>query len=114
MEQGHGTWGERLRTFEWSGGIATILFLNPLQECSWHKHLTAYNKFTCISGSVMIESEKGYTTTLLPKQTFTVEPGVMHKFITGKDSAVVEEIAYVTYNEHDIQREKLGGPVNVR
>ena len=36
----------------------------------------------------------------------------MHKFITGKDSAVVEEIAYVKYNEFDIQREKLGGPVN--
>ena len=112
MDMGHGTWGERLRTFEWSGGIVTLLFLQPLQECSYHKHLTAYNKFTCISGSVMIESEKGYTTTLLPKQTFTTEPGVMHKFITGKEPAVVEEIAYVKYNEHDIHREKLGGPVN--
>jgi quercetin dioxygenase-like cupin family protein len=112
MEQTHGTWGERLRTFEWSGGIVTILFLQPSHECSWHKHIASYNKFTCISGKVVIETDKGYKTELFPKQEFTVEPGVMHKFITVDEYAVVEEIAYCKYNEHDIQREKLGGPVN--
>ena len=112
MEQTHGTWGERLRTFQWSGGIVTLLFLQPKHECSWHKHQTSFNKFTCISGKLVIKSDKGYETTIGPKQCFTVEPGVMHLFRTLDEPTIVEEIAYTNYNEFDIQREKLGGPVN--
>jgi len=109
--QTHGTWGERLRTFKWDGGIATILFLRPNQRCSWHNHTTTWNQFTCIQGCVGIRTDKGYVTKLCEKQTFTVEPGVAHEFQTYEDGAIVEEIAYVVYDETDINRARLGGPL---
>lgn len=111
MEQTHGSWGNRLRTFQWDGGIVTLLYLQSNKRCSWHKHLTSYNKFTCISGKVVIKTDKGYSTTLTEKQEFTVEPGVMHEFQTLDEPAIVEEIAYTKYTEYDIQRERLGGPM---
>ncbi len=58
-----------------------------------------------------IRTDKGYVTKLYPKQTFTVEPGVFHEFQTYDEEAVVEEIAYVAYDEYDINREVLGGPL---
>ena len=109
--QTHGTWGERLRTFGWDGGIVTILFLRPMQRCSWHTHKATWNQFTCIEGCVGVKTEKGYITKLYPKQTFTVEPGVAHEFQTYEDPAIVEEVAYVRYSESDISRERLGGPL---
>jgi mannose-6-phosphate isomerase-like protein (cupin superfamily) len=111
MEATHGLWGERVRTFSWDGGLVTILFLEPNKRCSWHKHVATWNQFTCISGEVRIKTEKGYTTTLSPKQVFTVEPGVKHEFQTGDVSAIVEEVAFVKYDETDIQRENVGGDV---
>lgn len=112
MSQTHGSWGERLRTYHGDTILVTILFLKPKQRCSWHSHTASFNKFTCISGVVGIKTDKGYETKLYPKQEFTVEPGVKHEFRTYKDGAVVEEIAYVVYDENDIQREQLGGPMN--
>ena len=109
MEATHGAWGERCRTFSWDGGLVTILFLEPNKRCSWHHHVATWNQFTCISGEVRIKTEKGYITVLGPKQVFTVEPGVQHEFQTGEQSAIVEEIAFVKYDEHDILREKVGG-----
>jgi mannose-6-phosphate isomerase-like protein (cupin superfamily) len=110
MEQTHGSWGERLRTFQWDGGLCTILFLEPNQRCSWHCHSTAYNQFTVISGELGVRTDKGYVTRLGPKQVFTVEPGICHEFETYDSRTIVEEIAFVKYNEYDIQRQKLGGP----
>jgi D-lyxose ketol-isomerase len=109
--QTHGSWGERLRTFAWDGGICTILFLRPNQRCSWHDHTSTWNQFTCIQGCIGIKTDKGYVTKLYPKQTFTVEPRVKHEFQTYDEGAVVEEIAYVRYHEQDINREALGGPL---
>jgi len=100
-----------LRTFAWDGGICTILFLRPNQRCSWHSHKQVWNQFTCISGCLGIKTDKGYVTKLYPKQTFTVEPGVMHEFQTYGHKTIIEEIAYVIYNEHDIDRETIGGPL---
>lgn len=108
MEQLHGIWGNRLITFQWSGGISSILFLEPRYRCSWHKHDHNYNQFVCIQGTLGIKTDKSHTTLIREKQTFTVEPGVWHEFQTYKDPAIVEEIAYVKYNEYDIFREKLG------
>ena len=113
FSQTHGTWGERLRTFSWSGGIATILWLEPNQRCSWHSHKTAFNRFTCISGKLGIKTDKGYTTKIGPKQMFEVEPGIEHEFQTYDEPTVIEEIAYVRYDEYDIDRKSLGGPLNV-
>ncbi len=109
MEQTHGTWGNRLKTFEWDGGLVTLLFLEPHQQCSYHFHKTTYNQFTVISGVLGVETEKGFTTRLAPKQTFTVEPGVKHKFITYDLKTVVEEVAYTKYLPEDIYRTVLGG-----
>ena len=107
FSQTHGSWGERLRTFSWDGGIVTILFLKAKERCSWHVHNQNWNRFVCIVGEIGIKTDKGHTTTLFPKQMFEVEPGVWHEFQVYKDS-IVEEIAYVKYDESDIERKKLG------
>ena len=109
MEQTHGTWGNRLRTFQWSGGIVTLLWLKPNKRCSYHVHKTAYNQFTVIEGKLGVKTDKGYTTVVLPKQSFTVEPGVHHEFQTYDARCIIEEIAYVKYDETDIDRSSLGG-----
>ena len=108
----HGTWGERVRTFSWDGGISTILFLEPNKRCSWHSHLATWNRFFVISGCLGVKTDKGYTTKLGPKQMFEVEPGVKHEFQTYDECTIVEEIAYVKYEPGDIDREKLGGPLD--
>jgi quercetin dioxygenase-like cupin family protein len=113
MEATHGSWGERQRTFAWDGGIVTILRLQPNQRCSWHSHKESYNQFTCISGKVGIKTEKNYVTVLSDGHVFTVEPRIKHEFQTYDEPAIVEEIAYVKYDPHDIDREQLGGPLNV-
>ena len=109
MDQTHGTWGNRLRTFQWSGGIVTLLWLRPNQRCSYHVHKTAYNKFTVIEGKLGVKTDKGYITVVLPKQSFVVEPGVYHEFQTYEKRCIMEEIAYVRYDENDIVRKTLGG-----
>ncbi len=111
MNTTHGVWGTRTRTFEWDGGIVTILFLEPMKCCSWHLHKTAYNHFYVISGELQVRTDKGYVTTLKVGQSFTVEPRVKHQFITGETPTIIEEIAYVKYNEYDIDRETIGGSV---
>ena len=110
--QTHGTWGERLRTHRFEGGIVTILYLNPWQRCSWHSHKQTWNKFTVITGEIGVKTEKGHTTHLSKKQTFTVEPGIKHEFQTYYEPAIVEEIAYVEFNDNDIDREQTGGPLD--
>ena len=111
MEATHGTWGERIRTFRWDGGIVTILRLQPWQRCSWHSHKTTYNQFFCIKGKLGVKTDKGYTTHLDEGQAFTVEPGVRHEFQTYYEPTLIEEIAYSVYDDHDIDREELGGPL---
>ena len=106
----HGTWGNRIVTFEWDGGISTILFLEANQRCSYHLHKTAFNQFFCIEGRLGIKTDKGYETTIGPRQCFTVEPGVEHEFVTYDEPTIVEEIAYVKYDKSDIHRSRLGGP----
>ena len=112
MEQTHGTWGNRLRTFQWDAGLVTLLWLEPNQRCSWHSHSTAWNQFTVIQGCLGVKTDKGYTTKLTEKQCFTVEPGVVHEFQTYDDGAIIEEVAFVKYSDHDIQREKPGGSLD--
>ena len=107
--QTHGSWGERLRTFSWDGGIVTLLWLRPWQRCSYHHHNETWNRFTVISGELGVLTDKGQTTHITSKQMFEVEPGVKHEFQSYYEPVIVEEIAYVKYNEKDIIREALGG-----
>jgi len=111
MRQTHGTWGERQITFQWDGGIVTLLYLMPMERCSYHRHTATWNRFTCITGEVYILTDKGHETRLLPKQSFDVEPGIRHEFRTYGSTAIVEEIAFVSYDPADIHRESLGGPL---
>ena len=108
----HGTWGERLCTFRFESGIVTLLFLKPWNRCSWHSHKKTWNQFTCVTGELGVKTDKGYTTHLKPGQSFTVEPGVKHEFQIYYEPTIVEEIAYVEFDEIDIDREELGGKLN--
>jgi D-lyxose ketol-isomerase len=74
--------------------------------------VATWNRFTVISGKLGVKTDKGHTTVIGPKQMFEVEPGVKHEFQTYEEPAIVEEVAYVKYDEHDIQRERLGGPLS--
>lgn len=112
MKQYHGSWGNRLVTYEDQYKLVTILFLDPLQRCSWHYHDHSFNQFVCITGKVGIKTANGYTTILEPKQIFIVPPGIKHEFQTYEDGAIVEEISFVQYNPHDINREVVGGPLS--
>lgn len=111
MEQAHGTWGDRIRTFENDSCLVTILYLNPYRRCSWHSHNTAYNQFTVISGKLGVKTDIGHTI-LQQKQCFTVPPGRKHEFQTYDKATIVEEVAYVKYDENDIHRLQLGGIIN--
>ena len=111
MEQQHGTWGDRLRTFQSDNCLVTLLFLKPKRRCSWHYHVTAFNQFTVISGKLGVKTEHGLTM-VYPKQCFTVSPGIYHEFQTYDKPTIIEEVAYVKYDEHDIQRTKLGGTLD--
>lgn len=109
LTQTHGTWGERMATFRWDGGLVTLLWLKPYSRCSYHYHEETYNRFTVISGKLKVKTEKGHVTILYPRQQFDCEPRLLHEFQTDAEPTIIEEIAYVCYSENDIIREKLGG-----
>ena len=109
MEQTHGTWGNRTRIFRWDGGLVTYLDLVPNKRCSYHSHKYAFNQFFVVSGCLGVKTAKGYTTKMTKGQAFTVEPGIKHEFQTYNDPTEVVEIAFVRYDESDIDRELLGG-----
>lgn len=109
METGHGTWGNRTRIYQDSSCLVTYLDLEPNNHCSWHVHRTAFNQFYVIAGMIGVKTDKGYVTKLSPGHSFTTEPGIYHEFITYDIGAKVIEIAYVKYDEHDIDRAELGG-----
>ena len=90
----------------------TILYLFPNKRCSWHKHTTQYNQFFVISGRLGVKTVNGLTE-ITPKQSFTVPPGVMHEFQTYDEPTIIEEVAYVKYDEYDIHRKKLGGDLGM-
>ena len=111
METSHGTWGERVITFKWDGGISTILFLEPNKRCSYHHHNQNWNQFFCIKGKLGVKTDKGHITHLTERQCFTVEPGVKHEFMTYNEPTIIEEIAFVKYEPLDIHREMPGGDI---
>ncbi len=114
MEHTHGTWGNRIVTWEDSSKLVAILYLEPKKRCSWHKHEHSYNQFFVIKGELVVKTgigpdEQRNYSRIQEGQSFTVGPGVYHEFRTGKDFTIVEEIAYVKYDSRDIHRTQLGG-----
>jgi D-lyxose ketol-isomerase len=70
-----------------------------------------------IEGKLGIKTDIGpegqrQVTVLSPGHSFTVAPGVNHQFMTYELPTIVEEIAYVQYDESDIHRLQLGGDYN--
>ena len=110
----HGTWGSRVVTWQDDCKLVAILYLKPNKRCSWHKHNHASNQFFVVSGQIVVktdigpEDQRNYTT-VKEGQSFCVGPGVYHEFRTTDVPAIVEEIAYVSYDKSDISRKQLGG-----
>lgn len=108
MKQTHGTWGERIETFGWDGGIVTLLYLKPNKRCSYHHHNKSWNQFFVITGKLGVLTEFGFTE-VNQKQSFLVQPGLKHEFQTFDEFTLVQEIAFVRYESSDIIRENEGG-----
>ena len=111
MERTYKTWGEKWNLFQNDLCEVSILYLKPLQRCSWHRHKAKSNQFFVISGCVFIKTEWGIAE-IREGQIFTIKPGEYHEFQTGDAPAILQEIMFVKYDEADIERLILGGPVN--
>lgn len=110
MERTYKTWGEKWNIFSNDLNEVSVLFLEPNQRCSWHKHQSKYNFFYVAAGEIGIKTEWGVAM-VETHEIFTTSPGEWHEFQTYDNTAVVIEIMYVKYDPEDIQREKLGGPL---
>jgi mannose-6-phosphate isomerase-like protein (cupin superfamily) len=117
MQQGHGTWGRRWVTRITDTSCTAILYLKPGKRCSWHSHKYSFNQFFVVLGELWVKTDIGpdnqrNVTRIGPEQSFTVPPGVTHEFRTGQVETVIEEISYVEYDKHDIDRKLLGGNIS--
>jgi len=111
MERTVKTWGEKWNLFQNDLCEVSYLCLHPKQRCSWHKHQTKYNLFFVISGQLTIKMEDDVA--VVDKyQFFTTRPGEYHEFQTHDKPTKIIEVMFVQYDAEDIQREKLGGPLN--
>lgn len=111
MERTHKSWGEKWNVFLNDTCEVSILYLNPNQRCSFHKHQSKFNQFFVIEGTLFIQTKEGLAE-VKTNQVFTTRPGEMHEFQTHTEKAVIQEIMYVKYEPEDIQRETIGGPLN--
>lgn len=111
MERTHKTWGEKANVFCNDTCEVSVLRLMPNQRCSWHKHQAKYNLFYTLEGEVYIKTEWGISR-VKQGEIFTTKPGEYHEFQTYNEPALLIEVMYVQYEAEDIQREKVGGPLN--
>jgi mannose-6-phosphate isomerase-like protein (cupin superfamily) len=111
MERTHKSWGEKWNLHINDLNEVSVLYLQPNQRCSWHKHQTKFNRFFVIQGSLYIKTESGVAE-VKEHEIFTTRPGEMHEFQTHDSGAIVMEIMYVKYDPEDIQRETIGGNLN--
>ena len=110
MERTRKTWGEKFNVFENDLCEVSILKLEPMQRCSWHRHQTKFNQFFVIEGELYVKTEWGVA--LVSKgEIFTTRPLEWHEFQTRDKCAVIQEIMYVQYDAEDIERDKVGGPL---
>jgi len=70
------------------------------------------NFFFVIDGELIVKTEWGEVT-LRENEFFTVNPPDKHEFQTHGKSAKIIEVAYVKLDPEDINRENLGGPLNL-
>ncbi len=115
MKRTSKTWGEKYEVFKNDLCEVSVLYLQPRQRCSWHKHVSKFNLFYVIEGELYIKLDNGVsveTAELRERDSFTTPPGQYHEFQTRDKPAVITEVMYVTYDADDIQREELGGPLH--
>ena len=110
MERTHKTWGQKWTIFKNDSCEMSLLYLNPKQRCSWHKHKSKFNQFFVVTGDINIKHEWGITH-VAQGQCFTTKPGELHEFQSTHVPATIIEVMFVQYDDADIQREKLGGPI---
>lgn len=106
----HKVWGERRRILLTTKTEIDLLYLKAHSFCSTHSHKEKINKFVVVSGEVHVETEFG-DKCLKNNQSFTVYPGMRHRFVTHTDSIMVE-LAYVIEGQidpEDIDRISQGG-----
>ena len=113
MQRTKKTWGDKNNIFENDTCEVSVLYLEPYQRCSWHRHDCKYNLFFVLSGKLVLKLEDGESE-VMPGQIFTTVPGEYHEFQTRDEKTVCIEVMYVQYDSHDIQRVTLGGPVEQR
>jgi quercetin dioxygenase-like cupin family protein len=111
MERTVKTWGQKWNLFLNDLCEVSYLCLKPNQRCSWHTHQTKFNLFFVVAGELCIKME-GEVATIEKYQFFTTRPGEWHEFQTHDQQTKVIEIMFVQYDSKDIQREKIGGPLN--
>lgn len=112
MERSHKSWGEKITVFKNDLCEVSILHLNGGQRCSWHRHRAKWNQFYVISGTIDIKTEIGYAR-VDTGQVFTTNPLQWHEFRTPYGNAIVQEIMYVFYESEDIEREEVGGSIDL-
>ena len=111
MERTYKTWGEKWNIFQNDLCEVSILYLKPMQRCSWHRHQTKSNQFFVIEGNIEIKTEWG-TAKLTKGQIFTTRPGDWHEFRTTSQPAILQETMFVKYDPEDNARQNMGGPLN--
>lgn len=114
MERTHKTWGDRWNIWRNDTAEVSVLDLKANRRCSWHRHQAKYNLFFVLEGMLFIKTEDGEDglAKVKPGQVFTTRPGEYHEFQTHQLPAKIIEVMYVKYEPGDIEREKLGGPLN--
>lgn len=110
MERTRKVWGHRWLIRKDSTHATSYLELDKGYRCSFHRHQAKFNLFFVISGRVGIKTEDGEVV-LTDGQSFTIEPGRWHEFRVYENSEMIEEM-YVSYDEGDIERKVLGGPLD--
>jgi quercetin dioxygenase-like cupin family protein len=111
MERTVKTWGEKWNIFQNDLCEVSYLCLKPRQRCSWHTHKTKSNLFFVLSGELYVKF-KDDVMTVEQYQFCTTNPGEWHEFQTHDKLTKIIEIMFVQYDSKDIQREKLGGPID--
>jgi mannose-6-phosphate isomerase-like protein (cupin superfamily) len=112
MERMAKTWGERWLLFRNDLCEVSFLDLNENQRCSWHSHRSKFNLFFVTSGEIEIKTDDGRAR-VHSREIFTTRPGEMHEFRTPAGPAKIIEVMYVRYDPEDIDREDIGGKLNV-
>ncbi len=110
MERTQKSWGAKWTLFQNDLCEVNILYLNPQNRCSWHRHQAKFNQFFVIEGEIHVKTEYG-TAKVEKNQIFTTNPGGFHEFQTKEMPAIIQEIMFVKYDPSDIERETLGGPL---